>query len=571
MDDSIKVRRLNALESGIVWPNDSEVTSMVGDGVNIQVYEANSTDITPMVTLLPTLTQMTSVAFNGGNSSTVTLQASSSMATNSSYSLTFPTAAGSANQVLSTSGSGVLTFSTPTTGTVTSVAVTGSTGLAVSGSPITSNGTIALTLGNELQALSALSSTGLVTRTGTATYAERTITIGSSNNLSVINGDGIGGNPTVDLIAKPVLNSITINNAPSASTDGVNKAYADALVSGIDFQSPCVVATTVPLTVTYLNGNVGVGATLTNNGTQAVLLIDGVNPIVGNRVLVKNQGSTFQNGIYTVTNVGSGSTNWILTRATDYNGSSPNGLINAGDLIPITSGTMNINTSWMEISTPVTVVGTDAITFTIFSYGPSSFLQVSNNLSDVANKYTAVTNIGLSTAVVASGSTSNAIPTFTTGTVINGGTFTTITPSTLTVANGGLVVPANAAQTALTGTTGIFAVTTTTGAPTFTSGTTATGAYTGTLAVINSATNGTVGTGVLASGVAVISTTAVKANSIIMAIPNGNGPTAASSAYTFAATQGSLRIGTITAGTSFTVNSSNLSDVSSFNWVIFNA
>src|SRR6185437_15194238 len=79
---------------------------------------------------------------------------------------------------------------------VTSVAVTGSNGLTVGGSPITTSGTITLTLGSELQALNGLSSTGLVTRTAAATYAERTIT-GTNAQIAVTNGSGVSGNPTI--------------------------------------------------------------------------------------------------------------------------------------------------------------------------------------------------------------------------------------------------------------------------------------------------------------------------------------------------------------------------------------
>ena len=80
-------------------------------------------------------------------------------------------------------------------GTVTSVGATGSTGLSVSGSPITSIGTLILTLDSDLQALSALSTTGLVARTGAATYLPRTITAGTG--IVVTNGSGVSGNPTV--------------------------------------------------------------------------------------------------------------------------------------------------------------------------------------------------------------------------------------------------------------------------------------------------------------------------------------------------------------------------------------
>jgi phosphotransferase system glucose/maltose/N-acetylglucosamine-specific IIC component len=79
-----------------------------------------------------------------------------------------------------------------------------------------------------------------------------------------------------------------------------------------------LVATTANLTAVYANGAAGVGATLTNSGVQVALTVDGVLTVVGNRILVKNQTTTFENGVYVVTVVGTGATDWVLTRATDY-------------------------------------------------------------------------------------------------------------------------------------------------------------------------------------------------------------------------------------------------------------
>ena len=70
------------------------------------------------------------------------------------------------------------------------------------------------------------------------------------------------------------------------------------VLNTLRYVNPCLVATTANLTATYSNGTAGVGATLTNSGTQAALSIDGVTLAVGNRVLVKDQTASLQNGIY---------------------------------------------------------------------------------------------------------------------------------------------------------------------------------------------------------------------------------------------------------------------------------
>lgn len=162
-----------------------------------------------------------------------------------------------------------------------------------------------------------------------------------------------------------IINDSTMATASATnlSTSAAIKAYVDTVAQGITVQGACTCASTTALTVTYLNGVAGVGATLTNAGAQAAIQLDGISPTVGQRVLIKNQASTFQNGIYTVTTVGTGATNWVLTRATDYDQAAE---IQPGDLVIIDSGTTQALSSWLQTATVVTI-GTDAITFSQFT------------------------------------------------------------------------------------------------------------------------------------------------------------------------------------------------------------
>ena len=91
------------------------------------------------------------------------------------------------------------------------------------------------------------------------------------------------------------------------------KEYVDSASSGLDVKDSCRVATTAALTVTYDQSN----GRLDNAGTQAALVIDGVTLSVNDRVLVKDQAEARQNGLYIVSDIGSNSSNWRLTRADD--------------------------------------------------------------------------------------------------------------------------------------------------------------------------------------------------------------------------------------------------------------
>lgn len=172
---------------------------------------------------------------------------------------------------------------------------------------------------------------------------------------------------------------------------------------------PCLVATTVNLTAIYANGTSGVAATLTNSGTQAALTIDGVALAVGNRVLVKDQATALQNGIYTVTNIGSISTNWVLTRATDFD--SPSQMVR-GNVIEVISGTINSVTTWM-LTSIVTAVGTDSLIFPKLSQnGISNVLGTTNQITVTVNNN--IATISIANNPVFTGNGSMTIPNGTT-------------------------------------------------------------------------------------------------------------------------------------------------------------
>ena len=170
------------------------------------------------------------------------------------------------------------------------------------------------------------------------------------------------------------------------------------VLNTIRLVSPCLVATTSNLTVTYVNGTSGVGATLTNAGTQAALTIDGVALAVGNRVLIKDQTTALQNGVYTVTNIGSVSTNWVLTRSTDYDVIAQTV---RGDTVSVISGTVNSSSLWM-LTSSITTIGTDSFTFATTDRNSFTSILGTNNQINVSI-VSGVATLSLSSTIVTPG------------------------------------------------------------------------------------------------------------------------------------------------------------------------
>lgn len=195
-------------------------------------------------------------------------------------------------------------------------------------------------------------------------------------------------------------------------TDGTNwftLATENWVLNTIGSVPATLAGTTSNLTATYANGTSGVGATLTNSGTQVALVIDGVTLAEGNRVLVKDQTAALQNGIYIVTNIGSTTTNWVLTRAADFD--SPSQMVR-GDVINIISGTVNAVTAWM-LTGAVATVGTDSITFAkLAQSGITNILGTTNQV--IVTITNGVATISLSSNPVLPGTASVTIPTGTT-------------------------------------------------------------------------------------------------------------------------------------------------------------
>jgi hypothetical protein len=206
-------------------------------------------------------------------------------------------------------------------------------------------------------------------------FSALTANIASFSNVTITNG--------------------TISAVPNAATDIVNKTYVDGLVaSGIHFHQPVRLETPTALVAVYNQPNGagnGVGATLTNSGTQVVLSVDGVATANTNRILVYNQANAVQNGVYVVSDIGSNATNWILTRSTDtntYGLTSPNTL-GEGSTFFVQEGNTGAGETY-TCNTPGTITfGTTNITFTQISsaqiYSAGTGLSLNNTTFSISN------------------------------------------------------------------------------------------------------------------------------------------------------------------------------------------
>lgn len=243
-------------------------------------------------------------------------------------------------------------------------------------------------LANDLAGVEGLTGTGYAVRTGADTWTNRVIN-GVAGRTVVTNGDGVASNTDVDLATvtdtgagtflkitrdaygrvsgtEAVVqgdittlvdgtyvnvsgdtmtgdlimgaNYVTMNNAPTLDVHGANKAYVDSVAAGLTWKNSVRAAST---------------ANIAALGTTTA--VDGVTLVTGDRVLVKDQTASEENGIYTFNGTG-------LVRSSDMDAASEF----AGATVFVTEGSTFADTGWTQTA-EVATLGTDPVSWSQFS------------------------------------------------------------------------------------------------------------------------------------------------------------------------------------------------------------
>lgn len=200
---------------------------------------------------------------------------------------------------------------------------------------------------------------------------------------------------TRQIVASSITNSVQNFGTPSATTDVAIKSYVDSVAQGLAVKPSAAIATTGVLSPS----NTYATNVLTATGV-GILTIDGYNTLLNDYVLVKNEATAANNGLYKVTTQGTAGIAYVLTRAVEMTNSAQF----TGAFIFVEQGTVNVSSGWVQTAIAPTV-GTTGIAFTQFS--GTGEITVDATLTKAANQLSRAALTGDIT--VATGSNSAAV------------------------------------------------------------------------------------------------------------------------------------------------------------------
>ena len=286
-------------------------------------------------------------------------------------SATATTAAGSSNDTtVATTAFVTSKTSSFGSGSVTSVALSLPNIFTTSGSPVTTTGTLTATLASQAATLVFASPFG---DAGAPTFRSLvSVDIPTLTAAKISDFDTQVRLSRLDQMAVPTA-SVAFSNQkitglldPTAAQDAATKNYVDNSRLGIDFKDSVRAATT---------------ANIPNISGAAPSTLDGVTLATQDRILVKSQTTTSQNGIYRVSILGSGlDGTWV--RTTDADG-LPSGELSSGAFVYVEEGTVNAQNQYVITTAGTITVGTTGITWGLFS--GAGKITVGNGLTKTAN------------------------------------------------------------------------------------------------------------------------------------------------------------------------------------------
>jgi len=300
-----------------------------------------------------------------------------------------------------TNAEGALKIATETSGIAVTVGHTTSETTVADNLTVAGNAAVTGTLG-----VTGATTVAAITGSGTATFNGNVVlgnasddtqtTTGTTTHTGIYNIDSLrldgttlstpsgnttltldpGGSGTVDVNSS----RITSVTDPTGAQDAATKSYVDAVKTGLDIKDSVVMATTANLGYTYSNGSSGVGATLTASGNGVVTIDTVATATTGERVLVKDQSTAFQNGIYQVSTASASGATLVLTRTTDTDTAAE---FTSGSFTFVEKGSASIDQGFVMTQDAAITMGTTAINWTQFS-GAGSFTD-GNALTKTGN------------------------------------------------------------------------------------------------------------------------------------------------------------------------------------------
>jgi hypothetical protein len=322
-----------------------------------------------------------------------------------------PTYTGTGSSVFATSPSLVA----PSLGAATATSINGTT-IPSSATLVTTGDTGSVTstmiandtiVNADINSAAGIVDTKLATISTAGKVSNSATTATDANTASAIVARNASGNFTAGTITATAVTGLS---APSLSTDAVNKAYVDAFSVGLNWHAAVKAVQTANTSGVYtagtsgVDGGTGVGAYIeaAANGAISSVNVDGYSSwVLGDRLLYVGNTNAITNGIYKLTNLGSASSKWRFTRATDFDGSSPAAIVMAGDAVYVINGTTYGKSAWAvnSIGTGTNndiIVGTDNIDFAQFN--GAATLTAGAGLLTTGNTIDVVAGTGITTS-----------------------------------------------------------------------------------------------------------------------------------------------------------------------------